>query len=126
MSTRVHIVLGPDLLERVDSARGLVSRGAWIRDAVRVALGEEPLTQRQVRSSVPREELESVPEPRVPLDSLPLAGDDHVYPAEKKAGKAKARKMIFKCPRPACTRSHLGPAVCSNHGVDMVATGQEI
>jgi hypothetical protein len=51
--TRLEIRMPEDLVERIDRARGLVPRAAWIRQAVEQALGGEPSGQAVKRSATP-------------------------------------------------------------------------
>jgi hypothetical protein len=72
MSTRVHVVMDDDLLRRVDEARGLVPRGAWIKAAVSAKLGDAPVDQVIEAIRKPSEPVrEEVPVPR----SRPLVRD---------------------------------------------------
>jgi hypothetical protein len=115
MSDTVNVRLPRELARRIDEAAQGVPRERWVRMVLSAAL--EPEGHAIVyRDPKPQERR---PLPTIKPDPRPSA-------PESIPGGSKGKKMIFKCPRPACTRSHLGPAVCSNHGVDMVATGQEI
>jgi metal-responsive CopG/Arc/MetJ family transcriptional regulator len=41
MSTRLHIVVPDELVERLDQARGIASRSAWVRLLIETAVDEQ-------------------------------------------------------------------------------------
>lgn len=56
----VHLYLSDDLLARIDEARGLIPRAAWVRDAIRERLEAEASAPTKVRPKRPK--LEDMPE----------------------------------------------------------------
>lgn len=71
---RINFDVGDELLERIDRARGVASRNAWLREAAELRLAGAP------SSSAPKSRLESGAGGKSGLQSRPLSS------AEAKAG----------------------------------------
>lgn len=112
--------------ELVAEAERLDRSVSWvIVDAIRRATLSAPeileraemnrrVVERELRKSDLQRQIDEEPDPRgVRTQPSP--------PPVEKPGKE-----IFRCPRPNCTRSYLGPHECPNHGVAMVGTGRVI
>lgn len=125
----ISISLPDSLLAEIDRRRGgLVPRSAWIASELWRSVsvgGLEPTLD----ATAPEGPKGKVTRPQVPVpEDNALRGIAQAVVKEGLKQQApklkKPGKEIFKCPKRDCTRSHLGPAKCSNHGVDMVSTGQ--